>query len=78
MIEVVFVFDPCVAVRVTVCDAVTAETAAAKVALDDPEATVTDEGTTIALLLLARFTTRPELGAADESFTVQLSLPAPV
>lgn len=77
-IDVVFVVDPCVAVRVTVCDAVTAETVAAKDALVDPEATVTDAGTATALLLLARFTTTPALGAAAESFTVQLSLPAPM
>ena len=41
-------------------------------------ATVTDAGTTTALLPLARLTLIPPVGAAPESVTVQVSLPAPV
>jgi hypothetical protein len=47
-----------------------------KLTLFAPEATVTELGTATALLLLARFTTIPPLGAAPLSPTVQLSAPA--
>jgi hypothetical protein len=70
--------DPCFAVSVTDCEVLTADTAAWKVALLAPEATVTDAGTETALLLLVRSTTNPALGAVDVRLTVQRSLPAPV
>jgi hypothetical protein len=66
------------AVRVTVCAVLTEETVAAKVALVEPAATVTEAGTVTALLLLARLTVNPPLGAAALSATVQESVPAPV
>lgn len=78
LIEVVLETEPAVAVRVTVCDAETAETVAEKGALVAPEATVTEAGTAMAVLLLARLTTTPDDGAAAESVTVQASFPAPI
>jgi hypothetical protein len=78
LIEVVFETDPCVAVRLIVCDELTAAIVATKGALFAPDATVTEAGTAIALLLLARLTTNPVLGAAAVKVTVQLSLPAPI
>ena len=78
LIEVVLETEPALAVRVTVCEAVTAETAAANGALVAPDATVTDAGTVTAVLLLARFTTMPVEGAAAVSVTVQLSVPAAI
>ena len=77
-IEAVLETPPCVAVSVTVCEAVTADTVAVNFALLAPEGTVMEEGTVIVLLLLDRFTTNPELGAAAVSVTVQVSDPAPV
>jgi len=78
LIEVDFETVPCFAVNVTVCEVVTAETFAVKLALVEPEATVTEEGTEIALPLLERSTTTPFWGAAEDKVTVQLSVPAPV
>ncbi len=66
------------AVRVTVCAVLTEETVAAKVAVVEPAATVADAGTVTALLLLARLTLNPPLGAAALSAIVQESVPAPV
>jgi hypothetical protein len=56
----------------------TAVTAAEKLALVAPDATVTEAGTVTAALLLARFTVNPLLAAAAFRVTVQLSVPAPV
>jgi hypothetical protein len=56
----------------------TEDTAAAKLVVVAPAATVTLAGTTTAVLLLARLTARPPLGAAAFSVTVQLSVPAAV
>jgi hypothetical protein len=67
-----------VAVSVTVCGDVTADTLAAKVAFDAPDGTETESGTNTALLLLARLTTIPPLGAGALNFTVHASEPAPV
>lgn len=78
LIEVVFEIDPWLAVRLTVCAALTAVAVATNGALVAPEGTVTDAGTARALLLLARATAKPEAGAAAVSFTVQLSVPAPI
>ena len=69
---------PALAVSVTVCALLTAVTVAEKVALEEPEATVTDAGTVTAELLLARFTAKLPLAAAAFSVTEQLSVPAPV
>ena len=77
LIEVVFEAVPWVAVSVTVCDDVTADTLAAKLALDAPDGTETENGTETALLLLARLTTMPLLGAGVVNFTVHESEPAP-
>ncbi len=66
------------AVRVTVCAVETAETVAEKVALVVPAATVTDEGTMTAVLLLPRLMAKPLAAAAALSVTVQASLAAPV
>jgi hypothetical protein len=65
------------AVSVTVVEALTEETVAAKLAVVAPGATVTEAGTTIAALLLARPTVNPPVVAATFSVTVQLSVPAP-
>jgi hypothetical protein len=78
LMEVDFDVDPCVAVRVTVCEAVTAETVAGKDALFAPEGIVKVAGTLIAALLLARVTANPADGAAAVKVTVQLSVPAPI
>jgi len=78
LIAAVFDVDPWVAVRVTVCEAVTAATVARNVVLLAPEGTVTEAGTAMAVLLLARLTARPVVGAAALSATVQLSVPAPI
>jgi len=50
---------------------------AAKVALVEPEGTITEVGTLTALLLLARLTDNPEVGAGALTVTEQVSLPAP-
>jgi hypothetical protein len=60
-----------------VCGEVTADTLAAKLALDAPEGTVTEAGTDIAAPLLTRLTTVPPLGACPFNFTVQVSEAAP-
>jgi hypothetical protein len=75
---VVFDVDPCVAVSVTDCEAVTAATVAENVALFAPEATTTEAGTVTVALLLARITEKPVLGAAALKDTVQLSVPMPI
>jgi hypothetical protein len=78
LIEVVLAIVPRVAVSFTLSEVVTADTPAAKFALDSPEGTETETGTDTALLLLARFTEIPPLGAAAPSLTVHVSEPAPV
>jgi hypothetical protein len=69
---------PALAVSVTVCVVLTAETVAEKAAPVAPAGTVTVAGTVTAELLLARFTVNPPLAAATFTATVQASLPAPV
>jgi hypothetical protein len=78
LIVVVFEAVPCVPVSVTVCEVVTADTFAAKVALVAPEGTDIDAGTVTTPLLLARLTTMPLLGAAAVNVTLQESVPAPI
>jgi hypothetical protein len=77
---IVVVFDeaPCAAVRVTVWEAATADTFAAKLALVVPEGTETDAGTVTAPLLLVRLTAMPLLGAGAVNVTLQESEPVPV
>jgi hypothetical protein len=65
------------AFNVAVCVEVTVEAVAVKVALDAPDATVTDAGTFTALLLLVRLTVIA-LVLTAVSVTVQASAPAPV
>lgn len=77
LIETVFDVDPWVAVNVTVCEAFTEATVAAKVALFAPDGTVNEAGTLMAAPLLARATASPVLGAAPVKVTVQLSIPEP-
>jgi len=67
---------PAIAVRVAVCAVPTAVAVAVNAALDAPAATVTDDGTFTAELLLARLTFSALFAAAD-SVTEQASLPAP-
>jgi len=67
-----------VAVSVAACAVLTAVTAALNVALGEPAATLTVDGTVTALLLLARLTVNPPVAAAAFSVTVQLSVPDPV
>lgn len=78
LIEVDFETLPWLAVSVTTCEVVTADTFAVKVALDAPEGTTAEAGTVTALLLLARFTVSPPLGACAFNVTVQASVPAPI
>lgn len=66
------------AVNVTVVALLIAVTAALKLALEEPAATVTEAGTVTAVLLLVRLTATPPLAAAALKVTVQLSVPAPV
>jgi hypothetical protein len=65
-----------VAVIVAACALVTADTVAVKAAALDPLGTIIEAGTATALLLLARFTVRPPLGAPAVSVTVHASIPA--
>ena len=67
-----------VAVNVAVCAVVTADTVAVKLALFEPAATVTEVGIATAVLLLARLTTIPPLGAVPFRLTVHASEPAPI
>ena len=66
------------AVRITDWVELTAATVAVKVAVLEPAGTASDDGTDTAVLLLERFTVTLPLVAADESDTVQLSVPAPL
>ena len=72
------VTPPASAVNVATCVELTDAMLAVKLALVDPEATVTEAGTVTSLLSLARLTVIPPLPAAPFSAIVQLSVPAPV
>lgn len=74
----VLVMPPVLADNVTACATLTAEAFAVNDALMDPGGTVTVAGTVTAVLLLARVTACPPLGAPEFSVIVQLSVPAPV
>lgn len=69
---------PMLADSVAVCVEVTDETLAVKLALLDPAATVTEEGTVTELLVLDRLTAYPPEAAAALRVTVQVSVPEPV
>lgn len=66
------------AVNVTICVVETGEATAEKLALVAPAATITEDGTVTADILLDRLTAWPPSGATALNVTVQLSLPAPV
>jgi hypothetical protein len=74
----VFAVPPALAVKVAVCEVLTAVTVAEKLAVVAPAATVTLPGTVTAELLLARLTANPPVAAAELNVTVQLSVPAPL
>jgi hypothetical protein len=69
---------PVVAVSLTDCALVTAAAFAMKVAVPAPAGTDTLAGTVTALLLLARETLRPPVGAEPDKLTVQESASEPV
>ena len=66
------------AVSVAVCAVLTEATFAVNAAVVAPAATVTDAGTVTALLLLARLTLVPPVGAAPDRVTVHASDSDPV
>jgi hypothetical protein len=69
---------PEAAERVTVCADATDATLAVKLALVAPDATVSDDGTETAALLLERFTASPAAGAGPVRLTLHASEPDPV
>ena len=69
---------PVVAVRVTDCALVTEAALATNVAVDAPAGTETLAGTVTELLLLARETLRPPVGAGPDKLTVHVSASDPV
>ena len=66
-----------VAVRITDCAALTAATFATNAALVAAAGTVTEPGTVTELLLLARLTIKPPVGAAPDRLTVHASASDP-
>jgi hypothetical protein len=75
---VVFLTLPWLAVSVTTCEGVTADMFAVKLVLVVPEGTRTEAGTVTTLLLLARPTVRPPLGAGALNVNLQPSVPATI
>lgn len=73
--EKVLLTPPAVAVRTSVSDAVTEETAALKLALEAPAGMVMIDGTDTAAPLLTMLTLNPPAGAAPVSDTVHASVP---
>jgi hypothetical protein len=69
---------PALAVSVAVCALETDETVAVKLPVVEPAATVTEEGTETAVLLLARLTAKPPVAAAELRVTEHASVPDPV
>jgi hypothetical protein len=72
----VFETPPALAVKVADPLVVTAATVAVNATLVAPADTVTEPGTTTEGLLLERLATKPPVGAAELSVTVQASVPA--
>ena len=72
-----FAIFPCVAVRVAVSAALTADDVAVKFAVDEPAGTVAEAGTLRAELLLESFTTNPPAEAAEFVEMVQVSVVDP-
>lgn len=68
---------PAFAESIAVCELETDETVAMKLALAEPAATVTVDGTVTAALLLDRLTANPPAPATASSVTEQVSVPAP-
>ncbi len=69
---------PAVAVRVADCAELTAAALAVNAAPVAVAGTITEAGTVTALLLLARLTVRPPVGAKPDKLTVQASASDPV
>lgn len=76
--EIVLDVLPLVAVRVADCVEVTEATPAVKRAFVDPAGIVMTAGTVTELLLLARFTVSPPIGAEPDRLSVQVSASVPV
>jgi hypothetical protein len=76
--ETVLDVIPVVAVSVTDCAALTAAAFATNAALVAVTGTVTEPGTVTELLLLARLTVRPPVGATPDRLTVQVFASDPV
>ena len=76
--ETVWEMLPAVAVRVADCALLTAAALAVNAAPVAVAGTVTEAGTVTALLLLARLTMRPPVGAEPDKLTVQASVSDPV
>jgi hypothetical protein len=76
--EVALEVLPAVAVSVTVCVLLTEAALAVNVATVAVAGTVIEDGTVTELLLLARLTLRPPVGAAPDRLTVQASASDPV
>lgn len=76
--DVALLTPPAVAVMVAVCVVLTALAVAVNDALTEPAGTVVDAGTLTEVLLLARVTANPPLGAAAVSVTEHASDAAPV
>jgi hypothetical protein len=74
--EKVLETEPAIADSVTLWVVLTDATVAVKLALAEPAATATADGTVTAALLLERPTLKPPLAAAAFSVTVQESVPA--
>jgi hypothetical protein len=74
----VFATPLALAESVAVCVEVTAATVAVNAAVVVPAGTVTDAGTVTEVLLLARVTANPPVGAAALSVIVHASVPAAV
>jgi hypothetical protein len=77
-IEVAFVTPLALAVTVAVCVVLTAEAVTPKDALTAPAGIVSEAGTVSAVLLLAKATAKPPLGAAAVRLTEHASDAAPV
>jgi hypothetical protein len=76
--EIAFEELPVLDVTVAVCAVLTHAAFAIKVAVLVVAGTVIEVGTVTALLLLARFTTKPPVGADPDKLTVQASVVDPV
>jgi hypothetical protein len=76
--ETVFEVAPVIALSVAICALLTEATFAVKAVLVAVAGTITEPGTVTELLLLARLTFRPPVGAAPDRLTVHTSASDPV